>query len=358
MTGGRSRSSRGDATSAEEAGPRASVVVVNYNGLRYLDTCLEALFAQALEGGFEVIVVDNASSDGSVAHLREHWPTVRLVEPGANLGFAGGNNRGIEAARGRHVVLINNDTRARPGYLAALVVAAEAEERIGAVTPKLVFMDRPEVIQNAGVLLISDGSGGDRGAGEPDRGQYDSREAVFGFCGCGALLSRRMLADVGSFDQDFFMYYEDTDLSWRMRLRGWEVLYEPAAVVDHVHAGTSVEWSPMFTFHVDRNRLFMILKNAPAGFLLRAFARFGGLSARAAARAVLRRGQRRPQPGESAGSSRLSRARIHLDVAGSLLRHLPALLGRRRRVRSGRRVADAEILRWLYPREKWDAREL
>jgi GT2 family glycosyltransferase len=328
-------------------------VVVNYNGLRYLDTCLEALLAQQLEGGFEVIVVDNGSGDGSVAHLRERWPAVRVLEPGANLGFAGGNNRGIAAASGRHLVLINNDTRARPGYLAALVAAAESDDRIGAVTPKLVFMDRPVVIQNAGALLLSDGSGADRGSGEEDHGQYGRQEEVFGICGCGCLLSRRMLADVGAFDEDFWMYYEDTDLSWRMRMRGWHVLYEPAAVVEHVHAGTSVEWSPAFTFHVDRNRLFMIVKNAPAGFVFRSFAGFARLSVRAAARALLGRGGRAPgRPGPGGAPSR---SRIHLRVVGSLLRHLPVMWARRRRIRGRRLVTDAELLRWLYPREKWDA---
>ncbi|MEP7105634.1 MAG: glycosyltransferase family 2 protein [Chloroflexota bacterium] len=344
------------AASAENAGPRASVVVVNYNGRHYLDTCLEALLAQELEGGFEVILVDNGSGDGSADHVRQRWPEVQLVEAGANLGFAGGNNLGIGQARGRHLVLINNDTRARPGWLAALVAAAEADARVGAVTPKLVYMDRPGVIQNAGSLLLSDGSGADRGAGEEDRGQLDAREEVFGLCGCGALLRREMLDDVGAFDEDFFAYYEDTDLSWRMRLRGWRVLYEPAAVVEHVHSGTSIEWSPFFTFHVDRNRLFMILKNAPSGFAAAAFTRFAVLAARAAARALLRRGRHTGEVGHRPPAPGPSRARLHLNVVASLLRHLPSMLARRRRIRRRRTVPDADIRRWLYPREKWQQR--
>jgi N-acetylglucosaminyl-diphospho-decaprenol L-rhamnosyltransferase len=329
-------------------------VVVNHNGRRYLDDCLAALLDQRLDGGFEVILVDNGSADGSAAYVRGRWPKVRVVEAGANRGFAGGNNLGIEQANGHHLVLINNDTRARAGWLAALVAAAESDPRAGAVTPKLVYMDRPHVIQNAGSLLLSDGSGADRGAGEEDRGQLDQPEEVFGLCGCGALLRREMLADVGTFDEDFFAYYEDTDLSWRMRLRGWRVLYEPAAVVEHVHSGTSVEWSPFFTFHVDRNRLFMILKNAPSAFVARSFARFAVQSARAGARALLRRGRRRPAAGGGTGG--VSRSRIHLQVAASLLKHLAPMLARRRRIRRGRAVADAEIARWQYPREKWDNR--
>jgi GT2 family glycosyltransferase len=337
------------------AGLRASVVVVNFNGRPFLDTCLAALLGQELDGGFEVIVVDNGSSDGSAAHVRAHWPAVRVLEPRVNLGFAAGNNLGIDAASGDYVALINNDTRARPGWLAALVAAAAANPALGAVTPKLVFMDRPGVIQNAGALLLSDGSGADRGSGEDDRGQYDQPEEVFGICGCGALLNREMLASVGAFDPDFFAYYEDTDLSWRMRLQGWRVLYEPAAVVEHVHSGTSVEWSPFFTFHVDRNRLFMILKNAPAAFVGRAFARFAGLSVRALARALLRRRRASAAPSRGAPGGP-SRTRVHLHVVASLLRHLPALLVRRRRIRKLRTVTDREIMRWLYPRERWDRR--
>jgi GT2 family glycosyltransferase len=341
-----------------ETPPRASVVILNYNGCRYLDTCLRAVLDQKLEGGFEVVLVDNASSDGSVEHVRSSWPAVRVVEAAANLGFAAGNNLGIGQARGLHVVLLNNDTRVRRGWLSALVEVAETEPGIGAVTSKLVFMDRPSVVQNAGSLVLTDGSGGDRGSGEEDRGQYDRREEVFAACGGAALLTRPMLQDVGLLDPTFFAYYEDTDLSWRMRLRGWRIMYEPSAVAEHVHSGTSVEWSPFFTFHVDRNRLFMILKNAPPGFVVRAFARFGWLSARFAARGLFRPGRRRTNgiPRSKAAGDGVSRARTHIRVVVSLMRHLPQMLAKRWGIRRRRRVGDTEILRWFFPRELWDAR--
>jgi GT2 family glycosyltransferase len=337
----------------EPATLRASVIVVNRNGLRYLQTCLEALLAQEVEGGFEVVMVDNGSTDGSVADVRERWPQVRVIEAGTNLGFAGGNNLGMRQARGRHLVLLNNDTRVRQGWLQALVSASEADRQVGAVASKLVYMDRPGIIQNAGSLVLTDGSGGDRGSGEEDRGQYDGREEVFAACGCGVLYTRAMLEDVGMFDETFFLYYEDTDLSWRIQLRGWRILYEPAAVIEHVHAGTSSEWSPFFIFHVDRNRLFMILKNAPAPFVARSFLRFGMLSVGFAARAALRRAGRSQGAAADPG---LSRARIQLGVAGSLVRHLPEMLRKRWRIRRGRRVRDADVMRRLYPRELWDAK--
>jgi GT2 family glycosyltransferase len=333
---------------------RASVIVLNYNGLRYLDVCFAALREQHLSGGFEIIMVDNASTDGSVEHVLGRHPEVRVVEAGTNLGFAAGNNLGMDQAMGTHLVLLNNDTRPRPGWLEALVAAAESGDRVGAVTSKIVYLNRPDVLQNTGSLLLSDGSGGDRGTGEEDRGQYDAPEEVFGACGCAVLLSRPMLADVGSFDDSFFAYYEDLDLSWRMRLRGWRVLYEPQAVVEHVHSGTSVEWSPFFIFHVDRNRLFMIIKNAPPGFVLRAFAGFGLLAGGTAASVVLRRAGR--SSGGDAAAPGPFRTRIHMRVLASVVVHLPEMLRKRWGIRHSRRIADREIMRWLYPRDEWNAR--
>lgn len=332
----------------------ATVVVINWNGRRYLDACLEALLAQELAGGFDVILADNASTDGSADMVRKRYPSVRVLDTGGNLGFAAGNNAGIRAATGRHVVLLNNDTRVRPGWLAALVAAAEGGARRGAITSKLVFLDRPGVIQNAGSMLLSDGSGADRGSGEADHGQYDSGVEVFAMCGAAVLLARPMLDDVGLFDETFFVYYEDTDLSWRMRLRGWSVWYEPAAVVEHVHAGTNVEWSPHFTFHVDRNRLFMILKNAPMRFVAAAFAGFAYRAVRMAAGSLLRR---RPRVGAVPdGSPGIARWRIQLAVVASLFLHLPEMLRKRRLIRSRRTVDDGALLRMLHPRAAWDAR--
>ncbi|MBO0728790.1 MAG: glycosyltransferase, partial [Acidimicrobiaceae bacterium] len=131
-------------------------MVLNLNGRRYLDQCIGALLSQDLEGGHEVLLVDNGSADGSSDYVRGRWPEVCVIDAGRNLGFAAGNNLGIEHARGRHVVLLNNDTRVRPGWLGALVSTAEGGESIGAVTSKIVFMERPNVIQNAGSLLLSD----------------------------------------------------------------------------------------------------------------------------------------------------------------------------------------------------------
>lgn len=313
--------------------------MLNHDGRRHLEACFTSLLAQRIdEGEFEAILLDNGSSDGSASYVRERFPAVRVIEAGGNLGFSAGNNLAIRQSRGDNVVVLNNDTRVRPGWLAALLRAVD-QDRVGAVTSKLVFADRPGVIQNAGSILLSDGGGADRGFGEADRGQYDLPEEVFGFCGGAALLNRRALEDVGLFDPRLFAYYEDTDLSWRLRLRGWRILYEPGAVVDHVHAATNVEWSPRFTFQVDRNRLLVTLKNGSPRFVIGCFA------------SVLRR-----SAGAAVGVGGQARRGTRWRVLASFLSHVPETLVKRFEVRRRRTVSDREIARFITPRAQWDAR--
>lgn len=325
--------------------PAASVIVLNYNGRSWLDACLASVLGQELEGGVEVILVDNASSDGSVEQVQSRFPDVKVVTSGRNLGFAAGNNLGLHHARGRFRVLLNNDTVARPGWLRAMVAAAVEEPRAGAIAGKLLFLDRPGVIQNAGSYLLSDGSGADRGSGEPDQGQYERREEVFAACGASMLLRTEMLQAVGGLDGTFFTYYEDTDLCWRMRLQGWKVVYEPTAVVEHAHSATAVDGSPFKYFHADRNRLFMVIKNGSPRFVARTFR---GFARRAA-------GMTKPAAAVNPVANQI-RAQVRRQVVQSFAAHLPEMLGKRLRVRMRRRIPDSEIERLLYPRELWDAR--
>jgi GT2 family glycosyltransferase len=320
------------------------VIIINHDGYSWLRPCLESVRRQQVRGGCEVLVVDNGSTDGSQDLIRREFPDCTLLEAGRNLGFAGGNNLGLRAGIGEYLVLLNNDTAVRPGWLQALIDAAESDPEVGAVTAKLLYAGRPGTIQSAGTELHEDGGGGDRGSGEIDDGQYNRLEEVFGLNGASALLCRRALEDVGLLDEAFFMYYEDTDLSWRLRLRGWKILYQPAAEVYHVHAASSREWSPFFTFHADRNRLLMLLKNARWRVVLRAgFALLGQVFRRSGA----------PGAGDGEPGRRGRRGVGHyLRVFVSLLVHLPRTLVKRRRVRGRRRLADAQIERWMQPKER------
>jgi GT2 family glycosyltransferase len=198
-------------------------------------------------------------------------------------------------------------------------------------------LPRVDVLNNAGSVVHSDGSGADRGFRTPDRGQYDDEHDVFALCGNGPVLRRSVLDQVGAFDDDFFLYYEDSDLSWRLRSAGHEIRYVPEAVLRHHHSASSGEWSPVFTFHVERNRLLMLTKNAPAGMVLRQLAgylrRVLGMTS-GAVRAAAR--SRRPGP--------LRPVLLHYRVLGSYLRLLPVML-RHRRAIAGAAVVDRDTLR-------------
>lgn len=391
----------GNAAAGTAEPPLISVITVNRDGARFLPDLLDSLARQTWPR-LEVLVVDNASSDGSAELVRRRYPWARLVETGANLGFVGGNNAGFAAARGELLALINNDTVVAPDWLERLAAEAAAAPQVGAVASKILFArpflpvhleiepfvpaergggadrrslgvrlsetmsgfegcayvkpifrdgfygpepgdgevwrwsagrasldlpiehrDRPavlrlrlaggvpgrrvlrvrvgegpatelevgpeagehrvevpletvrrdayEVINNAGSFLGPDGVAGDRGIFEPDRGQLDRGEEVGAFCGCSVLLRREALDRAGVFDRDYFMYFEDTELSWRLRKAGYRIRYQPASVVWHRHAGSSGEWSPLFVFLVTRNRILMLLKHAAPGRALGAW---------------------------------------------------------------------------------------
>ena len=260
-------------------GPLVSTIVVNYNGRHHLPECLRALEAQTLPAKqLEVILVDNGSTDGSADFVRREFPRVRVIPLGENLGFAAGNNVGFANAVGRFVALLNNDTAADPSWLVAMLRALDEHPGAGGVACKIRFHHDPATLNSAGLVLYRDGRGGDRGFRQADIGQFDRPEEVFGACGAAMLLRRELIADVGMFDERLFMYYEDLDLAWRARLRGWRFVYAPDAVIRHVHCGTSGEWSPFFCFYVERNRVLVNVKNAPLilalivsiGFLVRA----------------------------------------------------------------------------------------
>ena len=197
-----------------------------------------------------------------------------------------------------------------------------------------------DVVQNAGSLLLVGGYGADRGFLERDTGQYDSGDEVFAWCGGGVLFRPAYLRDVGLFDERFFAYYEDTDLAWRGRARGWRYRYVPASVLRHQHATTSVQGSVIFNRYVERNRLIMLTKNAPRGMALGAAGRYLLATVSYVRRDVvapLRRG----------GRPRFGVVALRMSSFGSYLRLLPALTFDRRRLRRAQRVEDRELVTWI-----------
>jgi GT2 family glycosyltransferase len=197
-----------------------------------------------------------------------------------------------------------------------------------------------DVLNNAGSMVFRDGYGADRAYQELDRGQYQTPEEVFAFCGGAVLLRTEALRQAGVFDDDFFLYYEDTDLSWRLRSLGWRIRYQPAAVVRHIHSASSVEWSPLFVFHTDRNRLLMLTKNARAGLAAREVLRYPLTTASLALREVARSRHTRRRPP-------VRPTLLRLRVLGSYARLLPVMLARRRRIAARASVDRKRLERWL-----------
>ncbi|HEX2033887.1 MAG TPA: glycosyltransferase family 2 protein [Chloroflexota bacterium] len=249
--------------------PLLSVVMVTWNGLHHLRRSLPALLGQSLppEASFEILVVDNASTDGSRRYLEElaaREPRVRLLVNARNEGFAGPNNRGFAAARGRFVATLNNDTLPEPSWLAAMLDAAEAGERVGSVASKMVFAHDPGTIQSAGISLDRTGIAWDRLVGRPVGESERVPVEVFGASAGAALYRRDMLEELGGFDSRFFMYLEDVDLAWRARLAGWRAVYAPGAVVRHAHSASAKEGSPLKNWHLGRNKVWSIAKCYPS----------------------------------------------------------------------------------------------
>lgn len=246
--------------------PKVSVVILNWNGRRYLDDCLTSLEAQNYPG-FEVILVDNGSTDGSVEWVAGRFPQVQVIRNETNVGFAAGNNQAIRASQAEFVVTLNNDTRVEPGWLAALVAAAEEDPAVGMCASKMLFAGRPGIINSTGINLDPVGIAWDRRGGELDDGQETEPTEVFGPCAGAALYRRAMLDQIGLFDERFFAYMGDVDLAWRARLAGWCCLYVPRARVYHVHSATAREGSPFKNRLLGRNKIWTIAKNYPTARL-------------------------------------------------------------------------------------------
>jgi GT2 family glycosyltransferase len=242
-----------------------SVVIVNYNGKKFLDACLLSLDRQTCRD-FEVILVDNGSSDSSAAYVRERYPSVILVEAGKNLGFAGGTNAGIRAARGEFILTLNNDTIADPYLLEEIVRPMQVDSRVGMCAVKMIFPDGR--INSTGICISRSGAAWDLGIDEQDLGQYDVAVEVFGPCAGAALYRRSMLDEIGLFDEDFFLYMEDVDLAFRARLSGWTCMYVPTARLVHIHRGTAGFNSYISIYYGNRNLMWYVIKNFPSRILL------------------------------------------------------------------------------------------
>lgn len=327
--------------------PVVTVVVVTWNGWHLLPACLDSIRQQTIGAErVRTVVVDNGSTDGTAAALRRDYPEVDVMVSERNLGFAGGAALGLDSATTAYVAILNNDAELAPDALEHLLAAMTGPrgERLAAVAAKVLLADRFEpapstaspaevltaadgtplrpspdgnvdVLNSTGNVVRVDGFGQDRDWLAVDTGARSSGP-VFGFSGAAALLRADAVQEVGGIDADFFMYYEDTDLSWRLRLAGWEIDYAPAAVVRHQHSASSREGSMLFRFHDDRNRLLTLTKNASVPMLLRTVPRYPLTALSVVARS----------------SHRWSEAVVRARVLGSYARLCPRTLRLRRAI--------------------------
>jgi len=248
--------------------PRFSVIVLNYNGRAWLEPCLGALTTQSGAPSFEVLLVDNGSSDGSIGFAASRFPSLRIVDNERNLGFAAGNNAAARAARGEILVFLNNDTVPASDWLARLNFAMLDLPGRALVTSRLVFLDRPETIDSAGDGYLRAGGAFKRGHGA-DAAAYAASCEVFGACGAAFAIERQLFERLGGFDDDFFMVYEDVDLSYRARLAGHTCWYAADAVVRHAGSATLGTMSSAAVFHGQRNLEWTFIKNTPRRLLWR-----------------------------------------------------------------------------------------
>ena len=249
-----------------------SVIIVNYNGQRFLDDLFASL-ARQTRPAEEVILVDNASTDDSVTYIRERFPWVRVILSPVNVGFAEGNNIGVNHACGDYIALLNNDTVVDEQWLAELVKALDADTRIGAVVSKIYLATERPIIDCAGAEFNNLGFSWGRGSTQPDRHQFDRAGEVPAATGCAMMVRRQAFAEQPLFDRQLFMYYEEFDLSLRIRGADYAIFYVPTAIVHHKRSQAvkgSVRDPLLFQqFYGNRNRVKILLKYYPPFVLLR-----------------------------------------------------------------------------------------
>jgi GT2 family glycosyltransferase len=321
-----------------DVAPLISVVILNWNGIKVLEQCLSSLKGQTYVP-LEIIVVDNASTDGSVDVVREEFPNVRLIVNERNLGFGGGNNIGIRAATGRYIMMLNNDTRLDPRCIEELKRAIEKGDRFGACASKILLEYEDDLIDAAGIVVCPDGLS--IGRGRLEKGdRYNEETEVFFASDCACLYRREMLEDIGFYDEDFFAYADETDMGWRAHLAGWRCIYNPKAVVYHFHSASSGTYSSFKAFLVERNRIWVAVKSFPLSlllfgqwytfwrYLLQAYGAFTGKGA--AGRFT-------------SDFSKMELVRVLVKVYLSLWEQFPLMLKKRREIQGKKRISNREV---------------
>lgn len=247
---------------------KASIIILNWNGKHLLEECINSILSQKFKD-YEIIVVDNGSSDNSVEYLKEKYTSViKIISLIQNKGFAGGCNEGIKIAKGDYIVLLNNDAIVDEKWLSELINAADSDNKIGMCACKILNYYNRDEFDTLSHLIYPDGLNRGRAKFEKDHHQYDKFEEVFFPSGAAALYRKSMLNEIGFFDEDFFLYGDDTDIGLRGRLAGWKCLYVPTAIAYHKSSASTHPYSPWKIYLVERNRILILFKYFPFRYIL------------------------------------------------------------------------------------------
>lgn len=242
-----------------------SIITINYNGLK--DTCELMDSLPLADVSVEVLVVDNASKEDEASVIEQRYPMVKVIRSQKNLGFAGGNNLGIQAAHGKYLYFLNNDTYLEHKTFAAafqpLIDRLESSDKIGAVCPKIRFSWDHHPIQYAGYTPLSPVTMRNRsiGFGEADQGQYDTPHPTPYAHGAAMMVKREAIDKAGLMPECYFLYYEELDWSMMFRRAGYDIWYEPVCTVYHKESQSTGQASPLRTYYITRNRLLFVKRN-------------------------------------------------------------------------------------------------
>lgn len=242
--------------------PAISVLIVNWNGARYIERCLQCLEQQTFRD-FEVVIVDNGSSDCSPDLIAEQFPQHRLLRQTENRGFAAANNLAASASRGTWLALLNNDAFPEPDWLYELYAASKRHAEFSGFGSCQLQALAPNMLDGAGDTYHVAGVSWRSGFNHPYGAPWDGDREIFSPCAAAAMYRRDAFEEVGGFDENFFCYIEDVDLAFRMQLRGHRFLYVASAIVQHVGSGTMGKTSEFARYHGHRNLVWCYLKNMP-----------------------------------------------------------------------------------------------
>ena len=336
-----------------------ALVIANWNGKKYLKDCFDSLACQT-DQDFNIFFVDNGSIDDSVDFVEKNYSAgifqnrLEIIRLKKNTGFAKGYNTGLEKAledkNMKYVIILNNDTKVDEKCIEEFVCCAEKYSEVGSIQPKVFNYLKKDTIDCVGILFSVDGVTVNRGYGEKDDGQYENETEIFGANGTAALFTRKALEKTQMkpgeyFDNDFFAFYEDADLAWRMRLAGFKSYFCPSAKLFHVHSATAGKISGFKAYYLNRNRFFALIKNYPLCRLMLILliltpARYIFLLFRV----IMKKGRK---GAEFSGQKKSMVAKEILRSWGSVLVNVPVLLKKRRIIQKSKKVRAKEVCRWF-----------